>query len=250
MKHAARVLTGALLLLMAGASLAQPGGKGKRGQGGFGGYADPSGVIAGEIALGQLSVAKGQWVALAKMGAKDAILFTPAPVFAQQWLPRQKGAPLSIKWGTETVYMSCDGRAAVALGHYSQSDGKTGAYTTIWRRDPKAGYRWALNLRQEGSAAAVDPDAGIEISAKVAFCKKRPPRPDATKDQAPEETRPVLDPRQSAPASWDDRSEDGSLRWRWQAVANGTPALTVWMATDGGETQVVGAPMPASASAP
>lgn len=244
MIRAGRVLSAAAILLMAGAALAQPGG-GKRKAGGMGGYADPSGVIAAEIALGQLSVAKGETAALARMAAKDAILFVPDATFAERALKGQKGPLRSVRWSTEKVYMSCDGTVAVTTGRFAPSDGASGAYAMIWRRDPKAGFRWVLNHRapETTAPAARNPDDGIEIDAKVAFCKKRPLRPEGQdpkgQDRVPAETRPTLDPRQPAPTTWDDRAEDGSLRWRWAVAPDKSHRLDVWMATERGEAQVV-----------
>lgn len=210
---------------------------------GGGGYADPSGVIAAEMYLGRLSIEKGEWAALAKTGTKDAILFTPSPVFAQRWLKGQHGAPLSVRWRTETVYMSCDGRAAASVGHYVQSDGKIGWYTNLWRRDPKQGFQWTLSHGgpTDKAPAAKDADAGDEITAKVAFCKRRGPRgaqPDPK--AAPPPPAVMLDPGQPPPMNWEDKSEDGSLRWRWAVAPDKSRTLDVWMATeDGKEIQVV-----------
>lgn len=224
MIRSARALSFAMLLLAVDGALAQPPGGRTR-------YADPSGVIAAEIALGRLSMEKGLWAALARTSTKDAVLFSPEPVFAQRWLKGRKGPAASVRWHTAEVFMSCSGQEAVTSGDWVQSDGQRGSYANIWRRDPKGGFRWVLSYRTPADRTAGAPE---EITAKVASCKGAA-RPEGAPGQAP---APALDPEKPAPVRWEGRSGDGSLRWQW-SVTSGKSGLGAWMAAEEGERQIV-----------
>ncbi|HEX7872250.1 MAG TPA: hypothetical protein VF475_05015 [Sphingobium sp.] len=230
------------LLLLAGAAYAQP-----RGGGGGGRYADPSGVISAEMALGRLAIEKGEEAALAKMGAKDAILFAPGPVYAQKWAKGRHGPPVSIRWQTRQVFMSCDGRDAVSTGDWAQSDGKHGWYSILWRRDPKAGFQWALINRDARDGTSEPSD---EISGRVAQCKARERGRDGDGPLPGKGAAPVVlpDVRQPAPMNGEGKSQDGSLRWRWAVAPDMSRTLDVWMATETGEAQVVSDRVPSPAA--
>ncbi|MFT3968084.1 MAG: hypothetical protein QM690_19620, partial [Sphingobium sp.] len=225
------------------------GGAGGPGGGGMSRYADPSGVISAEMAVNRLSIEKGEWAALARSGAKDAILLVPEPVFAQRWLKGRRAPALSVRWQTRQVFMSCDGGEAITTGTWAGSDGRRGWYSTIWRRDPKQGFQWVLSHGGQGGKDAADTD---EISARVAQCKRRE-RPQGGGDGPPAgapggkggkgrggpDPAAMLDIRQPVPMNWEDRSQDGSLRWRWAVAPDKSRTLDVWMATEEGEARVV-----------
>lgn len=222
------------LLAVAGSATAQPGGRGPGGEGGDS-YADPAGVIQAEIAVGQLAGEKGQWAALARMAAKNAVLLVPHPVFAEGWLKGQKPVGSPARLNTHFVYLSCDGSTALSAGTWSRPGGEKGWYRAVWRREPKKRtFQWVLATAGTLERAGEEPDS---ISARVARCAKR--GPEGRKEAA---AVPSLDPKQPLPADHEERSADGSLRWRW----SGDGVLEGWMAGEGGEVKV----LPAGAGLP
>ena len=56
-------------------------------------YADPSAVIAAELAFARLAQEKGQWTAFAATAANDAVMFEPQMVLAQAWLKGRANPP-------------------------------------------------------------------------------------------------------------------------------------------------------------
>ncbi|MFM5895161.1 MAG: hypothetical protein ACKOQM_12130, partial [Novosphingobium sp.] len=103
------------------------------------GNANPSAVIAAEIAFAQLAQAKGQWTAFKETAAPDAVLFTPAMVLAQAWLRNRPNPAHAVAWQPHQVWSSCDGSLMVTTGAW-QNAGKTGWFTTVWQRQNKGGY--------------------------------------------------------------------------------------------------------------
>jgi hypothetical protein len=95
--------------------------------------ANPSGVIAAEIAFNRLAQEKGQWTAFRETAAKDATLFVPQPVLAQEWLKGRADPAKSVVWQPHKVFMSCDGKTGVTTGAAQWPDGRAGYFTTVWQ---------------------------------------------------------------------------------------------------------------------
>ena len=131
--------------------------------------ANPSAVIAAELAFARLAQDKGQWTAFRATAAPDAEMFVPQRVRAQDWLRGRADPPVSVKWQPHRVWSSCDGSLAVTTGAW-QRPGATGAFTTVWARQADGSYRWVLDHGQPLAAALPAPDM---IEAKVADCAGR-----------------------------------------------------------------------------
>lgn len=190
---------------------------------------DPSAVIAAEIAFNRLARDKGQWTAFRETAAKDAIMFTPRRVLAQDWLKGRADPPVSVTWSPERVYVGCDGNLAASTGAWQRPDGATGYFTTIWRRDQKKGrWRWVLD---HGDTLAAPRPAPDYLIGKVATCK-RPDRP-------PE--RPEKGERPSEPA-------DDSLLWNADVAADGSRTVTVSLWNGSGYDRVIEDRVAATAS--
>jgi hypothetical protein len=206
---------------------------------------DPSAIVAAEIAFAQLARKKGQWTAFKETADKDAVMFVPQVVNAQSWLRKRKDPAQSVSWGPGKVYVACDGSYAVSTGDARWPDGSTSTFITLWRRQERGGYKWALDW---GSDKPVSGSDIVEIEGKVAACPPRRPGPETERREEREERdfqrgrRPGLeivripDP---PPASHDGQSEDGTLRWSWQSGADGARVLTVNMRTETGFATVV-----------
>jgi hypothetical protein len=139
--------------------------------------ANPSAIIAAEIAFNQLAQAKGQWTAFRETVAKDAVMFVPQPVFAQDWLKGKADPPASVKWQPHKAFMSCDGKTGVTTGAWQRPNGTVGYFTTVWQfiqKDERGDgtWKWVMD-HGDGLTAPRVPTEMIET--KVASCKGRAP---------------------------------------------------------------------------
>lgn len=239
MNRPALVLALLVAVFPAGPSLAAPSASpgGSRNS-----YANPSAVIAAEMAVAQDARVRGQWTALAAAAAPDAVLFTPQMVWAQQWLKGRPNPPAATKWQTHEVWSSCDGSLMVTHGAYQKAGPAAGSapgqgyYTVIWQRQPDGRYKWVLD---HADALATPLPAPEMVAAHVAECPDRPVRPAGAAPQGkPKKPKPVkladlppLDPNRREGAA-----TDGSLKWLVTVAADGGRKLAVsWMTQ--GETR-------------
>ena len=175
--------------------------------------ANPSTVIAAELAFAQLAQAKGQWTAFRATATADAEMFVPQRVNAQSWLKGKADPAVSVKWQPHEVFMSCDGSYGVTRGAW-QGPKAAGYFTTVWQRQKDGGFKWALDM---GDPVATPLAAPEMIAAKVADCS------------------PVTSGQVSAAARTDggtvsqrDRaSDDGTMEWTSVGFANDKAQLTV-----------------------
>jgi hypothetical protein len=159
-------------------------------------YADPSAVIAADLALGRIARDKGQWRAWREAAAPGAVLFAPRAVDATAWLKRRAEPAAPERWQPRTVWMSCDGGHAVSQGVWSRG-AASGGYVAVWERQEKGDWKWLL--REEGPAADLG-EAPEMISGRVADCAGLPRR------RRPGEPPAPIDPADAV-------SSDRSLRW-------------------------------------
>jgi ketosteroid isomerase-like protein len=168
------------------------------------GFANPSQIVAAEIAFNRAAPVEGQWTAFAEFAADDAVMFVPQPVNAKEWLKGRADPPKSVTWQPHQVWMSCDGSLAASRGAWQRPDGSTGYFTTVWQRQEKGGYKWVMD---QGDALPAPEPAPEMIAAKVADCREKPA------------VRPVV------------QLVDGDVR---EGVArDGTLAWHVWVRPDG-----------------
>lgn len=170
--------------------------------------ADPSKVVATELAFARLAQEKGQWTAFAEYAADDAVMFVPQAVNAREWLRKQPNPPQAVRWQPHQVWSSCDGTLAVTKGTWQRPDGSFGYFTTVWRRDRKGEYRWVMD---QGDTLAQPLEAPEMIGAISAHCA----RPTA-------ETLPASsgDVRQG-------QSRDGTLSWQVAVQPDGSRTVAV-----------------------
>jgi hypothetical protein len=132
-------------------------------------YADPSAVIAAELAFARAAQEKGQWTAFAATAANDAVMFQPQMVLAQQWLKGRANPPVAVKWQPHQVWSSCDGSLMVSHGAW-QGPRQTGYFTTLWQRQRNGAYKWIY----DGGDSLAQPLAAPEmILARIADCPAR-----------------------------------------------------------------------------
>ncbi len=135
--------------------------------------ADPSKVVAAELAFARAAQDQGQWTAFAEYATDDAVMFVPEAVDAQAWLKGRANPPQAVRWQPHQVWSSCDGTLAVTRGAWQRPDGSVGYFTTVWQRQEgrEADYRWVMD---QGDALAEPLAAPGMIDAKAADCGGTP----------------------------------------------------------------------------
>lgn len=189
------------------------------------GAAQPSTIVAAEIAFARDAQELGQWTAFAKYAAPGALLHGrngPFPI--APWLATQSNPPQAVTWKARTVVMSCDGAVAVSQGRLREPDGTVGNFVTVWERQPDGEYRFVFDVggadvpqpapppkveAQPGDIVVTEIDA---VQGLVATC----PRPGVP-----------VPPPPAISLGEDGKTEarlsrDTTLRWRWEHRADGT----------------------------
>jgi hypothetical protein len=176
--------------------------------------ANPSAVIAEEIAFNRLAQEKGQWTAFRETAAKEAVMFMPQPVNAQEWLKGRADPPKSVKWQPHKAFMSCDGKTGVTTGAWQRPNGTVGYFTTIWQyiqKSPGNGeWKWVLD---HGDALTAPRTPNEMIETKVASCKGEAPAA-------------IVAPPVDAIMKM-GFSRDQSLNWTWVVKPDGARSLDV-----------------------
>lgn len=134
--------------------------------------ANPSAVIATEIAFARAAQEDGQWTAFRRFVADDAEMFAPARVSAQSWLKGRADPPQAVRWQPHRIFISCDGGAAVSTGAWQRPDGSEGYFTTVWRRQRDGRWKWVLDHGDKLTTPRVAPNA---IASRSASCDGTPP---------------------------------------------------------------------------
>lgn len=211
--------------------------------------ANPSAIVAAEIAFAQLARAKGQWTAFRATADKDAVLFVPQPVNAQGWLRKRPDPAQSAVWWPTHIYASCDGSYAASTGNARWPDGSRSVFVTIWRRQGDGSYKWMLDWSAGKAATDQGPD---EVEGKIADCARPdprgpgmpvagegPPRREGRPPSRKEMERAVVRIADPPPADGEGQSPDGSLRWRWTSAPDGTRTLGIAMRQGAGYASVI-----------
>ena len=134
--------------------------------------ANPSAVIATELAFARAAQEKGQWTAFRQYATRDAVMFVPGPVNAQDWLRRQSDPAEAVKWQPYQVWSSCDGSFVVSTGGATYPGGAQSNFLTVWQKQDDGEYRWVLDQALPHSER---PFAADTIGAEVADCPANRP---------------------------------------------------------------------------
>lgn len=178
--------------------------------------ANPSEVVATELAFARAAREDGQWTAFRKYAADGALIFGRDGAFAARpWLSKQKNPAQSVSWQPVAVWSSCDGTLAVTRQSVTRPDDNTaGSGYTVWRRSAKGDYQWEFDFGWPAVEAEQVPEM---ISAKVADCAS----PAAISGNSVSGTGTAR------------RSADGTLVWDFSYTAAGVRNFTVWTAGEG-----------------
>ena len=176
--------------------------------------------IDAERAFAADAKAIGQWTAFRKWSTDDAVMFTPQPTNAHEFLKDRKDPPEAIDWWPTASYVSCDGSLAVNTGGWKRPDGSVGYFTTIWQRQPNGAWKWIVDA---GDALTTPRPAVEKPVVKRAACGWN-------------RFTPLLEmvppTGYTPPPHADGLSNDGTLSWSWRANANGSyRVLTVSIIT-------------------
>ncbi len=181
--------------------------------------ANPSEVIAAELAFARLAQEKGQWAAFRATAAEAAEMFVPQRVKAADWLKGRPEPAVAVKWQPYAVWSSCDGSYAVTRGSW-QSPNASGIFATVWQRQRDGSYKWLSDMSLASQSAEPAPEM---ISASVADCPKRGERP-ATSAAFPGTTRSDIG---------GGSSTDKTLQWTTTVMPDGTREMAVMLWKDG-----------------
>lgn len=204
--------------------------------------ADPSAVVAAEIALLRESRELGRAEALRRTAAPGALMDQPG------------GAATPERHAPSTIWSSCDGTLAVSYGRTRTAEGLVGNFLTVWQRENDrrgAGeYRWLFltSAADVPQPAPPPPPADTQklgeydilvpgldlVEGKVAQC---PPRA-ARRQPGERAAEPRADATQPAPGMV-HTSRDETLRWRWSSTAAGARQVTVEAMRDGAWQEVI-----------
>lgn len=194
--------------------------------------ANPSAVIAAEMAFARAAQEKGQWTAFRQYATRDAIMFVPGQVNAQDWLRRQSDPAQAVTWQPYQVLSSCDGSFVVSTGGATYPGGARSNFMTVWQKQDDGEYRWVLDQALPHSER---PFAADTIGAEVADCP-------ASRPGGRIEVRRGENWRSGA-------SNDRTLEWATQLSADCSRLVTVRIVQDGQLREVfrVEAPAPPAA---
>lgn len=187
------------------------------------GAAQPSTIVAAEIAFSRAARERGQWTAFRMFAAPGALLHGKNGPFAiEPWLAAQTDPPEAVQWEARAVAISCDGALAVSQGRYRDPKGKVGNFVTVWERQANGDYRYIFDVGgddvpqppprkpvEDGNivVTAIDAVQGLVASCPRGGAAIPPPPAIAVGEEGKADAR---------------LSRDGSLRWRWEHRADGT----------------------------
>lgn len=177
--------------------------------------ANPSAVIAAELALARAAQESGQWTAFAQAAADGAVMLAPEPVDAKAWLKGHANPAQALHWQPHSVWSSCDGSIAVTRGAWQRPDMSTGYFVAVWQRQADDSFKWLLKADEALPQPLARPDL---TSAVVADCGKA--------------EHPAAAPHESAAYVKQGEANDGTLTWHF-ATAPGQPvalAVDLWRA--------------------
>jgi hypothetical protein len=192
------------------------------------GTANPSALVAAEIAFARTAREKGQWKAFGEFADDDAIMFVPDPVRAKDWLSGRKEPAAPVQWQPHQVWMSCDGTMGVTKGAWQRPDGSVGYFTTIWQKRKKGDYRWVLDQGDDLEQPLKEPQM---LSASVADCARGQGGDELLVERDRENGVPDMDGR--------GRSKDGTLTWRYHVDPDKSRWLQVSLLKNGAMTEVL-----------
>lgn len=191
------------------------------------GAAQPSAIVATEVAYLRDAKEQGQFTAGGQYAAPGALLHSrDGPVVFATVASALDESDGVEEWGPRTVVMSCDGALALSVGRFRDQEGLVGNYVTTWARQPDNSYKWTYDVaglddpqpppRRQFEDGDIVVTAIDSILGLVASCPSRGEE---------------LPPPPAIPLGEDGKgdaqlSRDGTLRWRWEHRDGGVKYVT------------------------
>ena len=172
----------------------------------------PQTPIDAERAFAEDAKKLGQWTAFRKWSTDDAVMFTPQPTNAHDFVKDRKDPPQAIDWWPTASYISCDGVLAINKGGWKRPDGSVGYFTTVWQRQGDGGWKWIV-------------DSGDHLKA----LPERPAAPKIIRAPCTTEFKGefVVDDVMAIKEA-EGGSPDQTLHWRWRMADDGGRTLVAW----------------------
>ena len=165
----------------------------------------------------------GQWTAFRKWSTDAAVMFTPQPVNAHDFLKDRKDPAKAVEWWPTASYISCDGTLAVNTGGWQRPDGKVGYFSTVWQRQPDGGWKWIV-------------DGGADL--KVARARLASPK--IVRAVCPSSMTMFGMGVKAPKAKWAGGfAKDGTLSWTWIVDPDGSRAFMVDLNQGGNRSKTV-----------
>jgi hypothetical protein len=187
------------------------------------GAAQPSAIVAAELAFARAAREQGQWTAFRQFAAPGALLHgADGPIAIEPWLATKADPRVAVQWKPRAVVISCDGALAVSQSRYRDPEGKVGNVLAVWERQPSGEYRYIFHASgddvpqpppqkalEDGNilVTAIDAVTGMIASCPRGGSEIPPPPAIALGEDGKADAR---------------LSRDGTLRWRWEHRADGT----------------------------
>lgn len=186
------------------------------------GEAQPSAIVAVEVAYKQAAEEMGQFVAAENYAAPGALIHSRrGPLYFSAVADALKQSGMSAQWEPRVVVMSCDGAMAVSQGRFVDQDGIVGNYVTVWARQSDGEYKWTYDVagpdvpqpppRRQIEDGDIVVTAIDSIKGLVATCPR---------GNAPIPPPPAIGIGEDG-ASDAKLSADGTMRWRWEHRPDG-----------------------------
>ncbi len=215
------------------------------------GEAQPSRIVASEIAFARSARETGQWAAFGVAAAPGAVVHgVEGPMNAAIWLLQQKEPAKPTDWRPRAVWMSCDGAMAVSQNRFRDAGGLVGDMITVWQRSRDGSYRWsylvaAPDMPQPPRRPDLGPvgDGDIVVSALdsikgiVADC----PETGFGSDVGTGTPNPPASAQNISAGMQQGllNSADGTMRIVWNHFPDGARQITVDYARDGAWTRAL-----------
>ena len=173
----------------------------------------PTTAIDAERAFAADAQKIGQWTAFRKWSTVDAMMFTPQPVAAHDYLVGKQDPAAAVTWSPSQSIVSCDGGHAVNLGPWTSANGKVhGYFTTIWVRQSNRTWRWVYDSG-EPLTRPLMPVAKPVIKRATCTGKALP--------------LPKAAPLPSGFSGGQGESKDHTLHWTWTVSPKGDRRFAV-----------------------
>ena len=196
--------------------------------------ADPSKVVAAELAFARLAQDKGQWTAFSETSTDEAVMFVPAATNARKYLKGRPNPAVAVKWQPHQVWMSCDGSLAVTKGAWQRPEG-SGYFTTVWQRQKDGRYKWVMDQGDKLAQPLPEPEM---IGGKVAECPKAS---DDRRRRNPKPAMATISPPtcEGQQCRGGGAASDGTLVYAYSVAPSGARRFTVQLRQDGALREVL-----------